>query len=200
MLSRPRMAIATLRSAALACAVLSITTSPAFAQEASEPATGGDTVTTAIAPVTLHTGYQLSSHDSLQGLSQTLVLGFRLGRKDQAFQQFFEVGIGRLFVADSPVVTSDALIGGRLAWRWDRLAVHLMARFHHGDPATGNDGVAIYSHASSLGFMASFDVYRRGGRSMALALHGIGRLHDAADGEESTFAFAGDAGFSIIAW
>ena len=190
---------ASVRSAVLT-SVLLLTAPPVLAQEASEPAPGDDAVTTSVAPVTLHTGYQASSHDALQGLHQTLVLGFRIGPAAGEFQQFFEVGIARLDVDDSPVVTSSALVGARLAWRWQRVGLHLMARLHHGDPATGADSVAISSSSSSLGLMASFDILHRSGRSLALALHGIGQFHDAADGEDATVAFAGGGGLSLVLW
>ena len=173
---------------------------PVRAQEVSDPTPDDVSVKTSIAPVIWQTGYQSSSHDALKGLETALVLGFRVGPADSWFQQFFEVGVTRLALDDSPLVSSSALVGARLAWRWDRLALHLMARIHHGDPATGDDSVAIYSSSGSLGLMASFDVYRSRGHSIAVGLHGIGRFYDAAEGEDPTTAFAGGGGLSLIVW
>jgi hypothetical protein len=185
----------------LVAAVAVAISSPAGAQEntgTSPPAE--PPVTTSIATFILHDGYQVSNHDALDGFSQTVVLGFRLGNKEAGFQRFFEAGISRLATDDSPLVTSSALIGARLAWRWKRLALHVFGRFHHGEAIEGDDAVAIYSYSMSLGVMGSVDLLRRGGQSMALAVHAIGQLHDASDGEEATLVGAGGGGLSLVLW
>ena len=174
--------------------------SPAQAQEASEPAAAETSVTTSIATFTFHTGYQFSNHEALQGLAQSIVLGFRGSRADAPRVHFFEAGSSRLATDDSPLVTSSAMLGARIAWRWDRLALHLFGRFHHGEPIPGDDSVAIYSHSTSLGLMATFDILRRKGGSMALGLHGFGQFYDASDGDDYALAGSGAAGLSILAW
>jgi len=197
------MPLASLRLAIVAAALLVATGSPALAQEAAEPAAveGASSFRTAIAPVTVHSGYQTSSHEALQGWNTTLVLGFRLGRPDASVVSFFEAGVGRLDSDDSPLVTSNAFVGARVAWRLNRFALHFLARVHHGDPMTGDDEVTIYSHSSSLGLMATFDILRgKTGHSMALGAHGIGQFHAAADGDDSATAFAGGGGLSFIVW
>jgi hypothetical protein len=183
----------------ISIAVLLLASAPAAAQEAAEPS-GDDAPITQVASVTLHNGYQGSNHDALRGFEQTVVFGFRVTRAQSTFQEFFEAGISRLDTADSPLVTSSALIGARLAWRWDRFALHLLARFHHGDPVTGDDGIAIYSYAASVGLMASFDVLRVHDTSVALALHTTGEFHSASDGNDSTLAASGGGGISLLAW
>jgi len=183
----------------ISIAVLLLASAPAAAQEEAPPATG-DAPITQIASVTLQNGVQGSNHDVLQGFQQTVVFGFRVTRPHSMFQEFFEAGISRLDTFDSPLVTSSALVGARLAWRWDRFALHFLARFHHGDPMTGDDGVEIYSHAVSIGLMASFDVLRVHDTSVAVALHTLGEFRSASDGNDSALAAAGGGGLSLVAW
>jgi hypothetical protein len=183
----------------ISIAAVLLVSATAAAQEATEPA-AGDAPITQIASVTLQNGVQGSNHDALQGFQQTVVFGFRVTRPRSTFQEFFEAGISRLDTFDSPLVTSSALVGARLAWRWDRFALHFLARFHHGDAMTGDDGVAIYSHAVSVGLMGSFDVLRVHDTSVAVALHTLGEFHSASDGNESTLASAGGGGISLVAW
>jgi hypothetical protein len=183
----------------IAVVVILAVSSSAGADEVATPPSSEGPITQ-IASVTLQNGYQGSSHEVLQGFHQTVLFGFRVTRARSRFQEFFEAGISRLDTADSPLVTSSALIGARLAWRWDRFAVHVAARFHHGDSLEGDDAVTIYSHGVSLGLMGSYDLLRVHDTSVAIALHAMGEVRSAADGDRSTLASAGGGGISLLAW
>ena len=144
-------------------------------------------------------GYQFAGDEALDGYASQLLLGVRVHDTSQR-RDYIEVGIAELNDSEEDALPSYVLVGARSAWTFGRFGLHLFGHLRHGDPSVGDDGEAISSRSAAIGLVASFDVWRREERTLALGVHGMANFHQTMDGGDRSTAFSGSTGLSVMVW